>query len=93
MCVRVRVCVYVYIKRNFLNFFLIFLPRKIVCRTLSFLILQRTRLKAENKLYSQDFGVKSWIFFIIGISIVYVKIKLYTKFDAKMLIRLKVMID
>ena len=48
---------------------------------------------AENKFYSQDFGVKSWIFFIIGISIVYVKIKLYTKFDAKMLIRLKVMID
>ena len=32
-------------------------------------------------------------FFIIGISIVYVKIKLYTKFDAKMLIRSKVMID
>ena len=35
-------------------------------------------LKAENKLYSQHFGVKSWIFFIIGISIVYVKIKPYT---------------
>ena len=50
-------------------------------------------LFAENKLYSQDFRVKSWIFFIIGISIVYVKIKLYTKFDAKMLIRSKVMID
>ena len=49
--------------------------------------------KAENKLYSQDFGVKSWIFLIIGISIVYVKIKLYTKFGAKMLIRSKVMID
>ena len=48
---------------------------------------------AENKLYSQDFGVKSWIFFIIGISIVDVKIKLYTKFDAKMLIRSNVMID
>ena len=48
---------------------------------------------AENKLYSQDFGVKSWIFFIIGISILYVKIKLYTNFDAKMLIRSKVMID
>ena len=48
---------------------------------------------AENKLYSQDFGVNSWNFFIIGISIVYVKIKLYTKFDAKMLIRSKVMID
>ena len=32
-------------------------------------------------------------FFIIGISIVYVKIKPYTKFDAKMLIRSKVMID
>ena len=48
---------------------------------------------AENKLYSQHFGVKSWIFCIIGISIVYVKIKLYTKFDAKMLIRSKVMID
>ena len=48
---------------------------------------------AENKLYSQDFGVKSWIFFIIGISIVYVKIKLYTKFEAKMLNRSKVMID
>ena len=48
---------------------------------------------AENKLYSQFFGVKSWIFFIIGISIVYAKIKPYTKFDAKMLIRSKVMID
>ena len=48
---------------------------------------------AENKLYSQHFGVKSLIFFIIGISIVYVKIKPYTKFDAKMLIRSKVMID
>ena len=48
---------------------------------------------AENKLYSQDFGVKSWIFFIIGISILYVKVKLYTKFDAKMLIRSKFMID
>ena len=48
---------------------------------------------AENKLYSQHFGVKSWIFLIIGISIVYVKIKPYTKFDAKMLIRSKVMID
>ena len=48
---------------------------------------------AENKLYSQHFEVKSWIFFIIGISIVYVKIKPYTKFDAKILIRSKVMID
>ena len=48
---------------------------------------------AENKLYSQDLGVKSWIFLIIGISIVYVKIKPCTKFDAKMLIRSKVMID
>ena len=28
---------------------------------------------AENKLYSQDFGVKSWIFFIIDISILYCK--------------------
>ena len=48
---------------------------------------------AEKKLYSQHFGEKSWIFFIIGISIVYVKIKPYTKFDAKILIRSKVMID
>ena len=48
---------------------------------------------AENKLYSQDFGVKSWIFFIISISIVYAKTILYTKFDAKILIRSKVMID
>ena len=48
---------------------------------------------AENKLYSLDFGVKSWIFFIIVISIVYAKIKLCTKFDAKMLIRSKVMVD
>ena len=48
---------------------------------------------AENKLYSKHFGVKSWICLIIGISIVYVKIKPYTKFDAKILIRSKVMID
>ena len=51
------------------------------------------RYIAENKLYSQDFGVKSWVFLIIGTSIVYVKIKLYTKLEAKMLIRSKVMID
>ena len=54
---------------------------------------EKKKIVAENKLYSQHFGVKSWIFFIIGISIVYVKIKPYTKFDSKILIRSKVMID
>ena len=56
-------------------------------------LILKSYVLVENKLYSQHFGVKSWIFFIIGISIVYVKIKPYTKFDAKLLIRSKVMID
>ena len=42
---------------------------------------------AETKLYSQDFGVKSWIFFIIGTSIVYVEIKLCTKSDSAQVTR------
>ena len=68
------------------------------CPIIFFLIFywecyQSIHFLAENKLYSQNFGVKSWIFFIIGTLIVYVKIKLYTKFDAKTLIRSKVMID
>ena len=33
------------------------------------LLVQRRYSRAENRLYSQDFGVKSWIFFIIGISV------------------------